>query len=161
MSDQERDKEEDRAKGYHEETSNTDNKSDLSPSARNKDIKDKIVGKISSTTTGRLREDNSVNLSESARVSNNVRTVILGLFVLIGFIVLVFAVFTASIGGQLNQVQFANSILGISIIDQKAKEKERKEDKDKTLTKNFFHNFSLSLGMLLPICTQSLNIINK
>ena len=115
MSDQERDKEEDRAKGYHEETSNTDNKSDLSPSARNKDIKDKIVGKISSTTD-RLREDNSINLSESARVSNNVRTVILGLFVLIGFIVLVFAVFTASVGGQLNQVQFANSVFVAAIV---------------------------------------------
>jgi hypothetical protein len=107
MSDQERDKE-DRGKGYHEETGNTDNKSDLSPSARNKGIKDKIVGKLS--TTGRLRENNSVNLSESARVSNNVRTVILGLFALIGFIILVFAVFTASIEGQLNQVQFANSV---------------------------------------------------
>jgi hypothetical protein len=116
MSDQERDKEEDRAKGYHEETSNTDNKSDLSPSARNKNIKDKIVGKISSTTTGRLREDNSVNLSESARVSNNVRTVILGLFVLIGFIILVFAVFTAIVWGQLNQVQFANSIFVAAIV---------------------------------------------
>ena len=52
MSDQERDEEQDRAKGYHEETRNTDNKSDLSPSARNKGIKDKIVGKISSTTMG-------------------------------------------------------------------------------------------------------------
>jgi hypothetical protein len=115
VSDQERDKEEDRAKGYHEETSNTDNKSDLSPSARNKDIKDKIVGKISSTTD-RLREDNSINLSESARVSNNVRTVILGLFVLIGFIILVFAVFTAIVWGQLNQVQFANSIFVAAIV---------------------------------------------
>jgi hypothetical protein len=114
MSDQERDKEEDRGKGYHEETSNTDNKSDLSPSARNKGIKDKIVGKLS--TTGRLRENNSVNLSESARVSNNVRTVILGLFALIGFIILVFAVFTASIEGQLNQVQFANSVFIAAIV---------------------------------------------
>jgi hypothetical protein len=115
MSDQERDKEEDRGKGYHEETSNTDNKSDLSPSARNKGIKDKIVGKLS-TTTGRLRENNSVNLSESSRVSNNVRTVILGLFALIGFIILVFAVFTASIEGQLNQVQFANSVFIAAIV---------------------------------------------
>jgi hypothetical protein len=115
VSDQDKD-EEDRAKGYHEEISNTDNKSDLSPSARNKGIKDKIVGKISSITTGRLREDNSINLSESARVSNNIRTVILGLFVLIGFIVLVFAVFTASVGGQLNQVQFANSVFVAAIV---------------------------------------------
>ena len=59
---------------------------------------------------GNPQEDNNVNLSESARVSNNVRKVILALFVLIGFIILVFAVFTASVGGQLNQVQFANSV---------------------------------------------------
>jgi hypothetical protein len=115
VSDQERDKE-DRVKGYYEDTNNTNNKSDLSPSPEKKSIKDKIVGKISSTTTGRLREDNSVNLSESARVSNNVRTVILGLFVLIGFIILVFAVFTASVGGQLNQVQFANSVFIAAIV---------------------------------------------
>jgi hypothetical protein len=46
--------------------------SDPSSSARKNGIKDKIVGKISSMT-GKLQEDNNVNLSESARVSNNVR----------------------------------------------------------------------------------------
>jgi amino acid transporter len=56
------------------------------------------------------------NLSESARVSNNVRTVILGLFVLIGFIILVFAAFTAGVGDQLNQVQFANSVFIAAIV---------------------------------------------
>jgi hypothetical protein len=114
MSDQERDKD-DRVKGYYEDTNNTNNKSDLSPSSEKKGIKDKIVGKIS-TTIGRSQEDNSVNLSESARVSNNVRTVILGLFALIGFIILVFAVFTSSVGGQLNQVQFANSVFIAAIV---------------------------------------------
>jgi hypothetical protein len=89
--------------------------SDSSSSARKNGIKDKIVGKISSTT-GKFQEDNDVNLSESARVSNNVRTVILALFVLIGFIILVFAVFTASVGGQLNQVQFANSVFIAAIV---------------------------------------------
>ena len=89
--------------------------SDSSSSTRKNGIKDKIVGKISSTT-GKLQEDNNVNLSESARVSNNVRTVILALFVLIGFIILVFAVFTASVGGQLNQVQFANSVFIAAIV---------------------------------------------
>jgi hypothetical protein len=89
--------------------------SDSSSSARKNGIKDKIVGKISSTT-GKLQEDNKINLSESARVSNNVRTVILALFVLIGFIILVFAVFTASVGGQLNQVQFANSVFIAAIV---------------------------------------------
>ena len=43
-------------------------------------------------------------------MSNNVRAIILGLFVLIGFIILVFAVFTASVGSQIAQAQFANSV---------------------------------------------------
>jgi uncharacterized membrane protein len=95
-----------------------DNKSDSSPSSspRTKGIKDKIVGKISSTTMGKSQEENNVNLSESARVSNNVRTVILGLFILIAFIILVFAVFTASVGAQLGQVQFANSVFIAAIV---------------------------------------------
>src|SRR5918994_4020581 len=114
VSDQERDKE-DRVKGYYEDTNNTKNKSDLSPSSEKKGIRDKIVGKIS-TTIGSSQEDNSVNLSESARVSNSVKTVILGLFILIGFIILVFAVFTASMGDQLNQVQFANSVFIAAIV---------------------------------------------
>jgi hypothetical protein len=114
VSDQERDKE-DRVKGYYEDTNNTNNKSDLSPSSEKKGIKDKIVGKIS-TTIGSSQEDNSINLSESARVSNSVKTVILGLFILIGFIILVFAVFTASMGDQLNQVQFANSVFIAAIV---------------------------------------------
>jgi hypothetical protein len=95
MSDQERDKE--------------DRVNDLSPSSEKKGIKDKIVGKISG-------EGNNLSLSESARVSNNVRTVILGLFTLIGFIILVFAVFTASVGAELNQVQFANSVFIAAIV---------------------------------------------
>jgi Mg2+ and Co2+ transporter CorA len=121
MSDQEK-KDELKAEEYYERKSTTDNnESDLSPSSspssspRTKGIKDKIVGKISSTT-GKSQEENNVNLSESARVSNNVRTVILGLFTLIGFIILVFAVFTASIGAQLNQVQFANSVFIAAIV---------------------------------------------
>lgn len=121
MSDQER-KDELKAEEYYERKFTTDNnESDLSPSSspssppRTKGIKDKIVGKISSTT-GKSQEENNVNLSESARVSNNVRTVILGLFTLIGFIILVFAVFTASIGAQLNQVQFANSVFIAAIV---------------------------------------------
>ena len=98
MSDQERNKE--------------DRVNDLSPSSEKRGIKDKIVGKIS----GKSREGNNLSLSESARVSNNVRTVILGLFTLIGFIILVFAVFTASIGAGLNQVQFANSVFIAAIV---------------------------------------------
>lgn len=118
MSDQER-KDELKSEEYYERKSITDNnKSDLSPSPSPgiKGIKDKIVGKISSTTTGKSQEENNVNLSESARVSNNVRTVILGLFILIAFIILVFAVFTASVGAQLDQVQFANSVFIAAIV---------------------------------------------
>jgi len=118
MSDQER-KDELKSEEYYEHKSTTDNnKSDLSPSSspRTKGIKDKIVGKISSMTTGKSQEENNVNLSESTRVSNNVRTVILGLFILIAFIILVFAVFTASVGAQLDQVQFANSVFIAAIV---------------------------------------------
>ncbi len=111
MSDQERN-EENRVKGYYEDTTNANN----NKSSRDEGLKDKIVGKISSTTMGKSKEGNSVALSESARVSNNVRTVILGLFALVGFIILVFAVFTASVGAQLNQIQFANSVFIAAIV---------------------------------------------
>ena len=110
MSDQERN-EENRVKGYYEDTTNTNN----NKSSQDEGLKDKIVGKISSTM-GKSKEGNSIALSESARTSNNVRTVILGLFALIGFIILVFAVFTASVGAQLNQVQFANSVFIAAIV---------------------------------------------
>jgi hypothetical protein len=112
MSDQER-KDELNPEEYHEHKSTTDNnKSDSSSLPKTRGIKDKIVGKIS----GKSQEEYNVNLSESARVSNNVRTVILGLFALIGFIILVFVVFTASIGAQLEQVQFANSVFIAAIV---------------------------------------------
>jgi hypothetical protein len=110
MSDQERN-EENRVKGYYEDTANANN----NKPSQDEGLKDKIVGKISSTM-GKSNEGNSVALSESARISNNVRSVILGLFALIGFIILVFAVFTASVGAQLNQVQFANSVFIAAIV---------------------------------------------
>jgi Mg2+ and Co2+ transporter CorA len=115
MDDQERN-DEGKTKDYYEYKStmpNDNDKSNSSPSAKTKGIKDKIEGKISSTTIGKSKEE---DLSESARVSNNVMTVILGLFALIGFIVLVFAVFTASVGAQLDQVQFANSVFIAAIV---------------------------------------------
>ncbi|HZA61373.1 MAG TPA: hypothetical protein VE573_00770 [Nitrososphaeraceae archaeon] len=118
MSDQEK-KDELKSEEYYEHKSTTDNNnsdSSSSSSPRTKGIKDKIVGKISSTTMGKSQEGNNVTLSESARVSNNVRTVILGLFALFGFIILVFAVFTASVGAQLAQVQFANSVFIAAIV---------------------------------------------
>ena len=117
MNDQGREEDELKAKENYKPKSTTDNnKSDSSPSSspRTKGIKDKIVGKISSMTMGKSQEENNVNLSESTRVSN--KTVILGLFALIGFIILAFAVFTASLGAQLDQVQFANSVFIAAIV---------------------------------------------
>jgi hypothetical protein len=61
---------------------------------------DKIASKVKSAIFGKPG-DSVDTLPEAVRVSNNIRTVLLGLFVLIGFIVLVFAVFTASVGPDL------------------------------------------------------------
>ena len=112
MSDQEKN-EQVKNEDYHKYNSGTvsdyEEASAPSPARDNGNI-DKIVGTIST------QQDMNNNLSESARVSNNVRTVILGLFALIGFIILVFAVFTAGLGGQLNQVQFANSVFIAAIV---------------------------------------------
>ena len=112
MSDQEKN-EQDENQDYRKYSSDTvsdyEGPSEPTP-ARDKGNIDKIVGKIST------QQDMNNNLSESAKVSNNVRTVILGLFVLIGFIILVFAAFTAGVGGQLNQVQFANSVFIAAIV---------------------------------------------
>ena len=112
MSDQEKN-EQVKNEDYHKYNSGTvsDYKEASEPSpARDNGNIDKIVGTIST------QQDMNNNLSEPARVSNNVRTVILGLFALIGFIILVFAVFTAGVGGQLNQVQFANSVFIAAIV---------------------------------------------
>jgi hypothetical protein len=111
MSDSARN-EENEVKNYNEDTRDSNDKSDTLSLPRKKGVKDKIVGRI----LGKSQENNNLNLTESARVSNNVRTVILGLFTLIGFIILVFAVFTASIGAQLDQVQFANSVFIAAIV---------------------------------------------
>ena len=66
-------------------------------------FKEKIVGKIAGTTDSRL-DESDVSLSESIRISNNIRMILLGLFALIGFIVLVFAIFTASVSVELAQI---------------------------------------------------------
>jgi hypothetical protein len=64
--------------------------------------KERVAGKIKSVVLGKP-EKNVVTLPEAVRVSNNIRTILLGLFTLIGFIVLVFAIFTASVGADLAQ----------------------------------------------------------
>jgi hypothetical protein len=114
MSDQTKD--EDNTKDYYEYEPTGNDKSDSS--TKKKNIKDRIVEKITPQIDKFSAEEKgkNVNLSESARVSNNVRAVIMGLFVLIGFIILVFAIFTASIGSQIAQSQFANSVFIAAIV---------------------------------------------
>jgi hypothetical protein len=104
--------EDNKTKGYYESESIDNNKGESHPEAR-KNIKDKIIGKIASTITMDESEEDA-NLSESVRISNNVRRILLGLFILIGFIILVFAVFTASVGFEL--VQVANSVFVAAIV---------------------------------------------
>jgi hypothetical protein len=59
---------------------------------------------VVSPSSPRNKSSNNIELSESARLSNNVRTILLGLFALIGFIILVFAIFTANVNVQLAQI---------------------------------------------------------
>ncbi len=109
-------KQKDNTKDHYEyestdSNSNNNNRSDSSDLTH---IKDKIVGKITSTTIGNPEEDNNVYLSESARISNNIRTILQSLFALIGFVILVFAIFAASVRGEL--VQIATSVFIVAFI---------------------------------------------
>jgi len=65
-------------------------------------MKEKVV--VVSPSPSRSKSSDNIQLSESARISNNVRTILLSLFALIGFIVLVFAIFAASVNVQLAQI---------------------------------------------------------
>jgi hypothetical protein len=105
-------KQEDNKTEDHYESESIDNNKDKSHPEARKNIKDKI-GKIASTITMDESEEDT-NLSESVRISNNARRILLGLFALIGFIILVFAVFTASVGVEL--VQVANSVFVAAIV---------------------------------------------
>lgn len=66
-------------------------------------LKDRIIGKITGTADNNL-DEGDISLSESIRISNNIRMILLGLFGLIGFIVLVYAIFTASVSVELAQI---------------------------------------------------------
>jgi hypothetical protein len=99
MSDSEKAK--DNADGQHDFQSNNTSKKSESSSITN--FKDKIVGKITSTTLG-TADRNDISLSESIRLSNNIRAILMGLFALIGFIILVYAIFTASVSVELAQI---------------------------------------------------------
>ena len=106
-------KQEDNKTKDHYESESIDNNKDKSHPEARKNIKDKIIGKIATTITMDESEEDT-NLSESVRISNNARKILLGLFALIGFIILVFAVFTASVGVEL--VQVANSVFVAAIV---------------------------------------------
>jgi hypothetical protein len=101
---------EDRPKDY-DYKSNVDSGSNNNIKGNRKSIKGKIIEGISSTID---KSEEDTNLSESARISNNVRRILLGLFILIGFIILVFAIFTASVSPEL--VQIANSVFIAAIV---------------------------------------------
>jgi hypothetical protein len=82
------------------DSSTTDNKLE---SKGIKGFKDKMVDKITGTSASKL-DESDISLSESIRISNNIRMILLGLFALIGFIILVFAIFTASVSVELAQI---------------------------------------------------------
>ena len=98
-------------KNNTKESIDSNNKSDSSGLTN---IKDKIVGKITSTTIGEPEKDGNSYLSESARISNNIRTILLSLFALIGFVVLVFAIFTVSVSVELARI--ATSVFLVAFI---------------------------------------------
>jgi uncharacterized membrane protein len=68
---------------------------------------------VVSPSPSRSKSSDNIQLSESARISNNVRTILLSLFALIGFIVLVFAIFAASVNVQLAQIAVSAFIVAI------------------------------------------------
>lgn len=82
------------------DSSTTDNKLE---STGIKGFKEKMVDKITGTSASKL-DESDIYLSESIRISNNIRMILLGLFALIGFIILVFAIFTASVSVELAQI---------------------------------------------------------
>ena len=108
-------KQKDNTKDHYEYESTDSNNNNRSDSSGLTHIKDKIVGKITSTTIGKPEEvNNNVYLSESARISNNIRTILLSLFALIGFIILVFAIFMAVVRVELAQI--ATSVFIVAFI---------------------------------------------
>ena len=53
---------------------------------------------------GKEKDNTKDRLSDSARISNSIRTILLSLFALIGFIILVFAIFIAVVRVELAQI---------------------------------------------------------
>jgi hypothetical protein len=99
MANQDQDKKGEVAEGHILDSSSAAEKYE---SSNEIGTKEKVAGKIKQVIFGN-QEKNVVTLPEAVRVSNNIRTILLGLFTLIGFIVLVFAIFTASVDTDLAQ----------------------------------------------------------
>ena len=77
------------------------NESKNSEASESASFKDKIVERVAKAINEPAIRDASH--TDSVRVSNNIRTILMGLFTLIGFIILVFAIFSAIVGVDLAQ----------------------------------------------------------
>jgi hypothetical protein len=81
------------------------------PSERKSSFTDRIMNKVS---PGPSRETNEY--SESERISNNVTRIIISLFMLVGFIVLITAIFVAAIGNDGQQAQILGNVFVAAIV---------------------------------------------
>jgi hypothetical protein len=81
------------------------------PSERKSSFTDRIMNKVS---PGSSRETNEY--SESERISNNVTRIIISLFMLVGFIVLITAIFVAAIGNDGQQAQILGNVFVAAIV---------------------------------------------
>ncbi|MGB8087063.1 MAG: hypothetical protein WCF07_12315 [Nitrososphaeraceae archaeon] len=77
------------------------NESKSSEASESTSFKDKIVERVAKAINEPATRDASH--TDSVMVSNNIRTILMGLFTLIGFIILVFAIFSAIVGVDLAQ----------------------------------------------------------
>jgi hypothetical protein len=74
-----------------ENTSNNSDDSKIQP--KNESIKDKVFGKMSGLVGGTRSEENGTSF--------DIKSIIFGLFALIGFIILVYSIFVAVVGQPL------------------------------------------------------------
>ena len=61
------------------------------------------INESKSSVAKAINEPADASHTDSVTVSNNIRTILMGLFTLIGFIILVFAIFSAIVGVDLAQ----------------------------------------------------------
>ena len=77
------------------------NESKSSEASESTSFKDKIVERVAKAINEPAIRDASH--TDSVTVSNNIKAILMGLFTLIGFIILVFAIFSAIVGVDLAQ----------------------------------------------------------